>query len=83
MLCQGLQSLGLKITKPLATFYLWIQVPEGFTSGTFTRLLLQEAGIICTPGTGFGEYGKGFIRMALTISKERITEVVERMKKVV
>lgn len=81
-LCQGLQSLGLKITKPLATFYLWIQVPEGFTSETFTRRLLQEAGIICTPGTGFGEYGKGFIRMALTISKEKISEVVERMKKV-
>ena len=82
VLCQGLQSLGLKITKPLATFYLWIQVPEEFTSETFTRRLLQEAGIICTPGTGFGEYGKGFIRMALTISKEKITEVVERMKKV-
>jgi len=82
ILCQGLQSLGLKITKPLATFYLWIQVPEGFTSETFTRRLLQEAGIICTPGTGFGQYGKGFIRMALTISKEKITEVVERIKKV-
>jgi len=82
LLYQGLQSLGLKITKPLATFYLWIHVPEGFSSETLTRRLLQEAGIICTPGTGFGEYGKGFIRMALTISKEKILEVVERMKKV-
>ncbi|MGA1876087.1 MAG: LL-diaminopimelate aminotransferase [bacterium] len=80
--CQGLESLGLRVNKPLATFYLWIQVPEGFTSESFALQLLREAGIICTPGTGFGTYGEGFIRMALTVPKQRLIEVIDRMRKI-
>lgn len=83
LLCQGLESLGLKVRRPRATFYLWIHVPKGETSESFTMRLLQEAGIICTPGTGFGSYGEGYIRMALTIPKERMAEVIARMEKIV
>lgn len=82
VLCQGLESLGLAVVRPRATFYLWIKVPAGTTSEALTLRLLREAGIICTPGTGFGTYGEGFIRMALTIPKERMAEAVDRMRKV-
>jgi len=82
VLCQGLESIGLTVSKPKATFYLWIRVPEGTTSEGFSMRLLKEAGIICTPGTGFGIYGEGFIRMALTIPKERMAEAVDRIKRV-
>ncbi len=82
LLCQGLESLGLKVEKPKATFYLWIQIPEGKDSEGFALHLLKEAGIICTPGTGFGDYGEGFIRMALTVPQNRLCEVVERIRKV-
>jgi LL-diaminopimelate aminotransferase len=82
VLCQGLESIGLTVSKPKATFYLWIRVPKGDTSESFSMRLLKEAGIICTPGTGFGCYGEGFIRLALTIPKERMAEAVDRIKKV-
>lgn len=82
VLCQGLESLGFTVVRPRATFYLWIKVPAGTTSEALTLRLLREAGIICTPGTGFGTYGEGFIRMALTIPKERMAEAVDRMRKV-
>ncbi len=74
--------MGFKLERPKATFYLWIKVPEGFTSEDFSLKLLEKAGIICTPGTGFGQHGEGFIRMAMTIPKERMAEAVDRIKKV-
>ena len=80
-LVAGLKEVGFELAVPKATFYLWIKVPEGFTSSDCTAHLLTNAGIVTTPGNGFGTSGEGFIRMALTISKERIAEVVERLKK--
>jgi LL-diaminopimelate aminotransferase len=73
--------MGLKVKPPKATFYIWAPVPEGFTSMSFAKLLLEEAGIIATPGVGFGDAGEGYIRFALTKPVERIKEAVERMKK--
>jgi len=80
-LIEGLTAMGLKVKPPKATFYIWAPVPEGFTSMSFAKLLLEEAGIIATPGVGFGEAGEGYIRFALTKPVERIREAVERMKK--
>ncbi len=79
VLVKGLRSLGLDAAMPRATFYVWIKVPEGFTSSSFSTLLLEKAGIVCTPGNGFGEPGEGFVRMALTVSEDRMQEVVERL----
>ncbi|NOY63961.1 MAG: LL-diaminopimelate aminotransferase [Nitrospirae bacterium] len=81
ILIDGLSSIGLKVNKPDATFYIWAKVPEGYTSESFTIHLLDKAGILGTPGNGFGEPGEGYIRFALTVSAERLKEAVERIKK--
>ena len=82
VLVGGLQSLGLELDSPRAAFYVWIEVPKGFTSESFTAHLIEQAGIVTTPGNGFGDPGEGYIRMTVTTSKERLIEAVERMKKV-
>jgi len=81
----GLNGLGWKIQKPKATFYLWAHIPmkySALTSLEFTGLLLEEAGIAVAPGTGFGEYGEGFIRFALVENEERLKIALERLKKI-
>ncbi len=80
VLVDGLLSLGIKAHRPKATFYVWIKVPKGYTSSSFSTLLLEKAGIVCTPGNGFGEPGEGYVRMALTVSEERLSEAVERLR---
>jgi LL-diaminopimelate aminotransferase len=81
-LYQGLREIGLSVNKPLATFYLWAKVPNGFDSTTFVAFLLEKVGVLATPGVGFGSPGEGYIRFALTQSAERIKEAVERIKNV-
>jgi LL-diaminopimelate aminotransferase len=81
-LIEGLTSLGWKAMKPQATFYVWAHVPEGFSSADTARLLLEKGGIVATPGNGLGECGEGFIRMALTVSEERINEALGRIEEI-
>jgi len=81
VLVPGLQTLGLDVEMPPAAFYVWIGVPKGLTSATFTAHLLEKTGIVTTPGNGFGEPGEGYIRMTLTTGKERLAEAVDRMQK--
>ena len=80
VMVKGLRELGLEVDRPKATFYLWIQVPKGYTSAQFATLLLEQAGIVATPGNGFGENGEGFIRMALTVDEKRLNEAIERLR---
>ena len=79
VLVGGLRKLGLQMDLPKATFYVWIRVPANHTSASFAGLLLDKAGIVATPGNGFGAPGEGYIRMALTVAKERLEEAVARM----
>jgi LL-diaminopimelate aminotransferase len=81
ILCDGLSSLGWKVKRPKATFYIWVALPKGSGSREFASLLLERASVVATPGVGFGKYGEGYIRFALTVPKERILEAVERIKK--
>lgn len=81
ILVAGLKAIGLSVEPPKASFYVWCRTPGNMSSADFTSLLLQKAGIVTTPGSGFGEPGEGYVRFALTVSKERMAEVVERMKK--
>lgn len=81
VLINGLRKAGLAPDLPRATFYVWCPTPPGFTSTEFTSLLLREAGIVTTPGSGFGSPGEGYVRMALTVDKERIEEAVVRIRK--
>ena len=78
----GLREIGLNPEVPKATFYVWCPVPAKYKSKEFTALLLSEAGIVTTPGSGFGEPGEGYIRLALTVSKERIEEAIQRIRKI-
>jgi LL-diaminopimelate aminotransferase len=77
----GLKKLGLEVDAPPAAFYIWVTVPKGYTSTSFTAHLLEKAGIVTTPGNGFGAPGEGYIRMTVCTSKERLAEAVERIKK--
>ncbi|MBI5181606.1 MAG: aminotransferase class I/II-fold pyridoxal phosphate-dependent enzyme, partial [Nitrospirae bacterium] len=81
VLAAGLNSLGIEFEIPKATFYVWLRTPEGFTSADYTAHLLNKAGLVTTPGNGFGEDGEGYVRIALTVKKERMLEAIERMKK--
>ena len=78
----GLRRAGFELPAPQATFYVWLPVPGGRTSADFTARLLDEAGIVTTPGNGFGEPGEGFIRLTLCSPADRLKEAVERLGKV-
>jgi len=81
VLYAGLTSLGWKFDKPKATFYFWVPVPKGETSASFTEKLLDKCGILVVPGSGYGPSGEGYVRMAITLPKERIAEAIRRMEK--
>lgn len=80
----GLHGIGWKIPPPMAAYYVWAKIPKGFSTSMETaRVFLEKADIVVTPGNGFGEAGEGYVRMALTVPKERLNEAVERLRKVV
>ena len=80
LMVKGLHDVGFEVESPRATFYLWIKVPEGYTSAELTERLLEDAGLVVTPGSGFGEPGEGYFRIALTQKRERLAEAVQRLK---
>lgn len=77
---QGMQALGWSFTKPLGGFYMWVKVPDGYTSTEYSELILEKAHVIITPGNGYGQYGEGYFRIALTVDTSRITEAFARIK---
>lgn len=81
VLVSGLKGLGLDVETPKATFYVWCSCPKGVSSSDFTMRLLNECGIVTTPGNGFGAAGEGYVRFALTVNKERLGEAVDRLGK--
>lgn len=82
-LVDGLNNIGWTTKKPKATFYVWTRIPKSYKSSIkFAGTVLEKAGIVITPGIGMGEGGEGYVRMALTVSKERMEEAVERLKKI-
>jgi LL-diaminopimelate aminotransferase len=80
-LVKGLKEIGWQVEKPKATFYVWTLIPDRTPSIDFSLNLL-EVGIVVTPGIGFGDYGEGYIRFALTVPASRIEEAVSRLEKV-
>jgi len=81
VLCEGLKRCGFDVRVPSATFYVWMRVPQGYTSQSFCEKLLTQAYIVATPGNGFGAEGEGFVRFAFTVSEERIAEAIERIRR--
>ncbi len=79
-LIEGLSGIGMEVEPPRASFYVWPRVPSGYTSASLVAALIENAGIVCTPGSGFGAAGEGFVRFALTTGVERLREGIERMR---
>ncbi len=79
LMVAGLKEAGFDVEPCRATFYLWVRVPEGWTSAGITARFL-ESGVVVTPGNGFGDPGEGFFRIALTQTLDRLEEAVQRIK---
>jgi len=79
LLTEELKKLGYHFKKPSATFYLWIKTPKGVSSQQFCQNLLQTAGVVVTPGIGFGKAGEGYFRIALTVDEQKLKEAVKRL----
>jgi len=75
-----LNEIGLKVKPPQASLYLWVKIPLGFSSTEFAAELLDEAGVVVTPGIGYGRYGEGYIRLSLTIADDRLEEGITRLR---
>jgi LL-diaminopimelate aminotransferase len=82
-LVEGLQGLGWPVNVPPGAFYLWVRVPQGETSASFAKRLLEDCGVLVVPGAVYGDYGEGYVRMSLTITADdplaAIAEAVRRM----
>ena len=79
-LIQGLAQLGWDIPKTKATMYLWVPCPVGMGSTDFALSVLQQTGVVCTPGNAFGVAGEGYVRMSLIADCDRLQEVLRRFK---
>lgn len=75
-----LRQLGLALTPPRASLYLWARIPGGYTSGEFASMVLEEKDIVVTPGRGYGVEGEGFIRLSLTLSDDDLERAVKRLQ---
>ncbi|MHA1394330.1 MAG: aminotransferase class I/II-fold pyridoxal phosphate-dependent enzyme [Promethearchaeota archaeon] len=79
-LVDRLNKMGWKVDMPKATFYLWAPLPEGETNSmAFTKKLI-EAGVVITPGIGFGQEGEGFVRLAVTVDLEKLKEACDKIE---
>jgi LL-diaminopimelate aminotransferase len=79
LMIDALRTIGLDAQPPLATPYLWIRVPEGHDSASFTELVLEQAAVIVSPGPSFGPSGEGYVRISLTVPDERLEEAAGRI----
>ncbi|HSI79985.1 MAG TPA: LL-diaminopimelate aminotransferase [Solirubrobacterales bacterium] len=76
----ALREIGVEVTPPKGTIYVWAPVPEGHTSASFCELVLEQAAVVISPGSMYGPSGEGFFRISLTTPDDRLTEAVERMR---
>jgi LL-diaminopimelate aminotransferase len=80
LVAEGLAAIGLEVTPPKATPYFWARVPEGHTSESFTELVLEQAGVLVSPGPAYGPSGEGFFRISVTVPDDRLEEAVRRIE---
>ncbi|SDZ23468.1 aminotransferase [Evansella caseinilytica] len=74
-----LHDIGWHVKAPKGTFFVWLPVPEGYTSEEFANLLLEKAHVVAAPGNGFGSCGEGYLRIGLLDQEERLAEAVKRI----
>ncbi len=80
LVCGALREIGVDVIPPKGTIYVWAPVPAGHTSASFCELVLEESGVVVSPGSAYGPNGEGFFRISLTIDDERLSEAVERLR---
>ena len=80
IIVEGVRKIGWKLPNPKAGIYIWFEVPQkGMSSMDFASKVLEGAGVILLPGSGFGQAAEGFLRIALTITEDRLHEAVKRL----
>jgi LL-diaminopimelate aminotransferase len=77
----ALQAVGIEVEPPHGTMYIWVPAPAGHTSVSFTELVLEQAGVVVSPGSSFGPNGEGYVRLSLTLPDARLREAVERIER--
>jgi LL-diaminopimelate aminotransferase len=80
LVCNALSEIGVDVTPPKGTIYVWAPVPEGHTSASYCEMVLEESAVVISPGSAYGPNGEGFFRISLTIADERLGEAVERLR---
>jgi LL-diaminopimelate aminotransferase len=80
LVCDALAEIGVDVAPPKGTIYVWAPVPEGHTSASYCELVLEESGVVVSPGGSYGPNGEGFFRISLTVPDERLAEAVERLR---
>jgi LL-diaminopimelate aminotransferase len=80
LVCDALREIGLAVTPPLGTIYVWVPTPEGHTSASYCELVLEESAVVVSPGSAYGPNGEGFFRISLTVSDDRLQEAVDRLR---
>ena len=80
LVCDALAEIGVDVTPPKGTIYVWAPVPEGYTSASYCEKVLEESAVVVSPGGAYGQSGEGFFRISLTIDDARLTEAVERIR---
>ena len=76
----ALREIGVEVTPPRGSIYVWAPVPEGHDSASYCELVLEESGVVVSPGSSYGRSGEGFFRISLTLPDERLVEAMERMR---
>ena len=77
---EGLKTIGIELEPPKGSFFIWAPVPEGYTSAGFVENVMEQTGVIMTPGSAFGPSGEGYFRVSLSVPSERLQEAVNRIK---
>jgi aspartate/methionine/tyrosine aminotransferase len=78
---KGLREIGLEVQSPEATFYVWATIPQGYASQEFCFKVLDAVNVWMIPGSMYGKYGEGYLRIALPLPAERLAEAMNRLKK--
>ena len=76
----AVRSLGMEVAVPRASLYIWAKAPEGFTSAELAQRLLEDLDVVVTPGSSYGRYGEGYIRLSLTTPDEQVEKGCQRIE---
>jgi len=77
---ETLRALGWTNDPPKGTFYLWVPVPDGYSSAEFCAFMFEQCAVVLAPGAAYGVNGEGFVRFSLTVEDARLEEALQRMR---